>query len=326
MIGAPAARAAPTPEVSVIVCGYTLDRWDALIAGARSLAAQTLRPREVVFVVDHNPELLVRATARLPRELPGVRVVASQGRPGLSGARNTGVASSHGEIVVFLDDDAVAEPEWIERLVEPYRGPAVMATGGLCVPDWEAGRPWWFPEEFDWVVGCSNPGLPEQTAEIRNPTGAAMSMRRSALARVGAFREDVGRVGITPLGCEETELAIRIRQRITGALILHVPSAIVKHTVPASRGRLRYFLSRCYAEGLSKAEVVRSVGGGDGLGTERAYVWSVLPSGILTGLRGARRGDGRGIARAAMIVTGLALTTVGFLRGCLPPAARQPPR
>ncbi|HEU0317998.1 MAG TPA: glycosyltransferase, partial [Solirubrobacteraceae bacterium] len=302
MIDAPGGAAAPTAPVSVIVCGYTLERWDALIAGVRSLGVQTVRPREVVFVVDHNPELLARARERLPPELPEVRVVASRGRPGLSGARNTGVAVSHGEIVAFLDDDAVAEPEWIECLVAPYREPTVMATGGLCVPDWEAGRPWWFPEEFDWVVGCSNPGLPEQTAEVRNPTGAAMSIRRSALVRVGAFREDVGRVGVTPLGCEETELAIRIRQRITGALILHVPSAIVRHTVPASRGRVRYFLRRCYAEGLSKAEVVRSVGGGDGLGTERTYVSSVLRSGILAGLGRARRGDGRGIARAAMIV------------------------
>jgi len=304
-------------SVSVIVCGYTLERWSSLIAAVRSLGAQSLRPDEVVVVIDHNPELLRRARARLPGELPDIRIVANEGRRGLSGARNTGVTVSHGEIVVFLDDDAVAHADWMERLVAPYDDPAVMVTGGLCLPDWETGRPWWFPAEFDWVVGCSYRGLPEQMGEVRNPIGAAMSMRRTALAHAGVFREDFGRVGTTPLGCEETEMAIRIRQHDNRALIVHVPSAVVTHAVPAGRGRLRYFLSRCQAEGFSKAQVVRSVGAGDGLGSERAYVCRVLPSGVLNGLRRAACGDCAGLGRAAMIVTGLTLTTLGFLRGSL---------
>lgn len=304
-------------SVSVIVCGYTLERWNSLIETVRSLGAQSLRPDEVVLVIDHNHELLCRARAQLPRELPGIRIVASERRRGLSGARNTGVAVSHGEIIVFLDDDAVAHADWMERLVAPYGDAAVMVTGSLCLPGWETGRPWWFPSEFDWVVGCSYRGLPEQMGEIRNPIGAAMSMRRTALADAGVFREDIGRVGTTPLGCEETEMAIRIRQRNSGARIVHVPSAVVTHTVPGHRGRLRYFLSRCQAEGLSKAQVVRSVGSGDGLGSERAYVCGVLPAGVLTGLRRALGGDCAGLGRAAMIVTGLTLTTFGFIRGSL---------
>jgi GT2 family glycosyltransferase len=241
--------------VSVVVCGYTLDRWDSLAAGVRSLGGQTLAPAEVVVVVDHNPELLARAVECLPRELPRVRVIASRNQRGLSGARNTGVAATAGPIVAFLDDDAIAEPDWIERLVAPYADASVMATGSVCVAAWEGGRPWWFPREFDWVVGCSYRGLPARVAEIRNPIGAAMSIRRTALARVGAFREDVGRVGVTPLGCEETELSIRIRQQIAGARILHVPSAVVTHTVPVTRSRVRYFLSRCHAEGSAAATV-----------------------------------------------------------------------
>jgi GT2 family glycosyltransferase len=315
--GAPGAAAAPVADASVIVCVYTLDRWDSLIAGVHSLRDQAVQPREVVVVVDHNAELLARATERLPREMPGIRVVANRGRRGLSGARNTGVAVSNGDVVAFLDDDAVAQPDWLGRLVAPYRDALVMATGAACVPVWEEGRPWWFPSEFDWVVGCSYRGLPERVADIRNPIGAAMSMRRAALARTGAFREDMGRVGRTPLGCEETEMAIRIRQRISGARILHVPSAVIAHAVPAERGRLRYFLRRCHAEGLSKALVVRSVGSDDGLGSERAYVWSVLPSGVVRGLRCALRGDREGLGRAGMILAGLAVTTVGFLRGSL---------
>jgi GT2 family glycosyltransferase len=317
MSGAPSRPAARIANLTVIVCVYTLDRWDSLIAGVRSLDNQTLRPQEVVVVVDHQPELLARAKERLPLELEGIRIVANQRRHGLSGARNTGVAVSHGEVVAFLDDDACPEPDWIERLLAPYQDAAVMATGGVCLPAWESGRPWWFPSEFDWVVGCSYRGLPEHAAEIRNPIGAAMSVRRAALAQAGTFREDLGRVGRVPLGCEETELAIRIRQRINGARILHVPSAIVAHAVPEHRGRLSYFLRRCYAEGLSKAQVVRHVGRVDGLDSERTYVSNVLLSGVLAGILRALRGEREALGRAAMIVAGLALTTVGYVRGRL---------
>jgi hypothetical protein len=68
------------------------------------------------------------------------------------------------------------------------------------------------PEEFDWVVGCSYRGLPAGEALIRNPIGSSMSLRRQAAVEAGGFRPEVGRVGTFPVGCEETELAIRLRR------------------------------------------------------------------------------------------------------------------
>jgi GT2 family glycosyltransferase len=313
------AEVADAADVAVIVCAFTMDRSDSLVEAVRSLARQTLRPQEVIVVVDHSDELLCLAAQTLPVELEGVRILASVGRPGLSGARNTGIAESSAEIVAFLDDDAVAEPDWLAQLVAPYRDGKVMATGATCVPAWQVERPWWFPAEFNWVVGCSYRGLPDRIAEVRNPIGAAMSMRRVALTIAGNFREGVGRVGSTPLGCEETELAIRIRQCISGARILHVPAAVVAHAVPAQRSGLRYFVRRCRAEGLSKAQVGRLVGNQQALESERAYVQRILPSGFAAGLADAWGGDGSGLGRAAMMVAGLAVTTLGFVMGRLMP-------
>ena len=200
------------PPISVVVCCYTLDRWHDLAAAVGSLRIQSRRPLEVVLVVDNNAALSPRAS----RELPGVRVVDSTGERGLSAARNTGVAAARGEIVAFLDDDAVAAVDWLERLAAPYADEMVVAVGGRVVARWDTVRPRWMPPTFDWVVGCTYEGHPVTATEVRNPIGANMSVRRSVLERLGGFRVGIGREGAGVAGCEETELCIRMRAADAG--------------------------------------------------------------------------------------------------------------
>jgi O-antigen biosynthesis protein len=298
-------------SASVIVCAFDLGRWEQLAASLRSVLGQTRPPEEVVVVVDHNDEL----EERVRDAFPAARVVANDRGRGLSQARNTGVRRSSGEIVVFLDDDACPEPDWLAELLARYEDERVIGAGGLVLPSWLGERPAWHPEEFGWVVGCSYRGLPETVSPIRNPIGANMSFRRSVLIRTGDFVEGIGRVGRKPLGCEETELSIRAREVHGDGVILHVPSARVRHLVPRDRAGWRYFASRCWAEGLSKAKVARRRGPSAALASERTYVTKTLPSGIGRGLRDAARGDLSGVGRAAAIAGGLALTVAGYLRG-----------
>ncbi len=117
------------------------------------------------------------------------------------------------------------------------------------------------------------------------------------------------------MGCEETDLFIRLLQRWPDARILYEPAAPVRHTVPASRLTWRYFRTRCFAEGQSKASVAARVGSGRALASERAYVLRVLPLGMARGLVGACRGE-RGAARRALaIAAGLTMTTAGYAWG-----------
>jgi hypothetical protein len=120
-----------------------------------------------------------------------------------------------------------------------------------------------------------------------------------------------------PLGCEETEFCIRLSQRMPGSGMLFEPAAVIGHKVPAARATFRYFRSRCYAEGLSKALVTQSVGAGDGLASERAHALKALPLGALRGVGEALRGDVSGLGRAGAIVVGLAWTTWGYVVGSL---------
>jgi glycosyltransferase involved in cell wall biosynthesis len=298
-------------DVSVVVCAYTDERWEELGQALDSVRIQSLPALELLLVVDHNDELLARAA----RAWPDVHVMANEGGLGLSGARNTGARAARGAIVAFMDDDAVAAPDWIERLLEHYADDEVAAVGGLVEPAWERSRPRWFPPEFDWVVGCSYVGLPRDAAPVRNAIGANMSFRRDALLAAGEFDERICRVRTLPLGCEETELSIRLRRRDPSAVILYEPGARVRHHVPASRTTWKYFVARCYHEGISKAFVAHVAGVADALRSERAYTSRTLSRAVVRALADAARGDAAAFARAATVVTGVAAAAFGYLRG-----------
>src|SRR4051812_14154851 len=155
------------PSVSVIICAYADERWSELEAAVASMVNQVLQPIETIVVVDHNPHLL----ARVRRQLPDVVAVANDEARGLSGARNSGLRTAHGEVVAFLDDDAVAARDWLAWLTPGYLDASVIGVGGSIAPQWSSDRPAWFPEEFDWVVGCTYRGMPEQAATVRNLIG-----------------------------------------------------------------------------------------------------------------------------------------------------------
>jgi glycosyltransferase involved in cell wall biosynthesis len=291
-----------------VICAFTAERWQAIAAALESVASQTAPADRVVLVIDHNPDLLTRARERWP----DVAVIENAGVQGLSDARNSGVAACGGDIVAFLDDDAVAPRDWLERLTARYDNPDVIAVGGAVRPHWLSRRPRWFPAEFDWVVGCSHSGMPKELAPVRNLIGAGMSFRRSVLTETGGFRSELGRVGTRPVGCEETEMCIRARERWPDAVVLYDPSAVVDHDVPDARATLHYFLARCWFEGRSKSVLARLAGQGDALSSERTYTSQTLPAGVRRGLRDSARGDLAGAARATMIVVGLLATTAGY--------------
>jgi glycosyltransferase involved in cell wall biosynthesis len=300
------------PAVTVVVCAYTEIRWDDTREAVRSVTTQVIEGDQVLLVVDHNAALAARF--REDVELAGVDVLENAYQRGLSGARNTALDHATGEIVAFLDDDATAEPGWLRNLLLPYTSPDVIAVGGAAQPRWPRLRPATLPAgegaagELDWVVGCTYRGQPTDVRAVRNLMGCNMSFRRDVFERVGRFSESIGRVGKTPLGCEETELCIRAAHKFGEGRILFTPHAVVRHTVTDDRTTWRYLIRRSWSEGVSKALVSASVGKSDALSAERSYVLRVLPRAFL-------REIARGSSGVLALVLALMFAQLGFWRG-----------
>jgi glycosyltransferase involved in cell wall biosynthesis len=306
--------------ISVLICAYTEDRWDQICAAIESVRAQSLVTSEIILVIDHNSALFKRAAAAFT----DVTVVENQEAQGLSGARNTGAALAQGDIVAFLDDDAIADKDWLKFLADSYQDSKIVGVGGLTLPNWQTTRPAWLPQEFYWVIGCNYKGMAPSGAPVRNLIGANMSFRREAFNRVkGGFVTGIGRTATgRPLGCEETEFCIRLAQQAPATVFVIDHRAMISHFVPDNRCTVSYFLSRCFAEGISKAQVAASVGRGDGLSAERAYTTRTLPLGVIRGIGNFLCGDLSGGGRAAAIVAGLGMTSLGYVRGKLAHRAR----
>jgi glucosyl-dolichyl phosphate glucuronosyltransferase len=300
-------------NISVIICAYTEKRWNDTLAAVQSVQQQSLPAAEIILVIDHNPELLERAR----REIPGVVLIENTSLQGLSGARNCGVAVAREDLVAFLDDDAEANPDWLALIRQCCEDPQVLGVGGLVVPLWPETNPAWFPKEFYWVIGCSYQDFQGQITRVRNAFGGNICFRREVFTTVGGFRNDIGRSDgkHLPLGGEETELCIRAGKRWPDRFFLCDPRAITGHHILPQRVNTRYFRSRCYAEGLSKALVATYSSSKDALSSEQAYTRQILPRGVMRGIRDGFRGDVAGFARAWMIIVGLLTTARGYFVG-----------
>ena len=295
---------------SVLICCHDDRRFEALGEAIGSVRTQVEAADEIVVVVDHNPALLARVAAAFP----DVSVIPNAAPRGLSGARNTGVAASQGELVVFLDDDAVAGPGVLDAMKSLADRDTVLGIAGHVDPDWIAGRPAWFPAEMLWTVGCTYKGM--QPGNVRNAIGALMAIKRSVLDAAGLFLTELGRgASRLPLGCEETELCIRAGRRFPGHAFVYATQVFCTHKVPASRATWRYLLTRCWAEGLSKAHLADRSVRTAGLSAERDYVLKTLPAAVATGLFDLCKGDVAGLLRACAVTLGFLATVLAFAWG-----------
>jgi glycosyltransferase involved in cell wall biosynthesis len=273
-------------RVSVVLCTHTLDRYEHLREAARSVQRGTYDDWELVLVSDGNPAVAERMRADFADERAAGDAVVHENDEnlGLLGARNNGARVASGDVVAFLDDDAVADERWLELLVDRYeeRDPTPAAVGGRMVPAWVAGKPDFLPVEFYWLVGVTHRGFGPgggwdgwtTEGEVRNTMGSNISFRAEVFESLDGFETDIGgRKGDNHLQGGETELCARMRAEYDEG-VWYVPEAEVAHKVFDYRTEPRWLLERAFWQGYSKRGMEHFVP--ESAGEEDAFLSDLL--------------------------------------------------
>ena len=307
-------------NVSVVLCTHTMERYPALVEAAESVMRGTYEDYELVCVSDGDEAVYDRLVAEYGAR-PRVTPTMLDRNRGLLAARNHGAAVAGGDVVAFIDDDAVADERWLERLVDAYETRDPVAVGGKMLPQWVAGRPQFLPEEFYWLIGVSYPGSgpggdPDAEGEVRNPHGSNMSFRAEVFEALGGFETDIGgRKGDNHLQGGETELCARLRERFDEG-VWYVPDATVEHKIYEYRTKPDWLLERAFWQGYSKRGMEQFVP--ESTGEERDFLGDLFTEHVPRRLKGLVFDPGwEKLLQFVFLLLCTAAVGVGYLYGWL---------
>lgn len=222
-----------SPQITA--CIVSCDRYKLLSKALGSLTEQSLSiDCYEIMVVDttvseHRPPEL---ETQLQHQ--GICYIKA-GPVGLSNGRNLALEHSNTPLIAFIDDDAIAEKDWLENLLTIFQQqPKISVAGGPVIPSWETASPSWLPKSMQGYLTIVDWGEDEkELAAGEWLAGTNFALRITLAQAAGGFRGDLGRRGNILLSNEELDLCRRITQ--SGGRILYSPSVRVHHLVMRER-------------------------------------------------------------------------------------------
>jgi GT2 family glycosyltransferase len=253
-------------KISVVIPTYNRSRFVARTI--TSLTEQTLAPVEIIVVDNGSTDDtgdVVRGLASSVRRLRHIVEPAL----GVSIARNRGAGEASAEFVAFLDDDAVAAPQWLEALADAASGShGAAAVAGPIRLRWTRPAPAWVEGLESWY-GQFDLGEARTTIDYPlYPFASNLAFRREAFLSVGGFPAELGPRGERRIANEEDGLFRRVAQRCW--TVVYEPRALVYHWVHTERLARRYLLRRAVTQGKSNV-LVDSLFAPSRTRTERAH-------------------------------------------------------
>jgi glucosyl-dolichyl phosphate glucuronosyltransferase len=238
--------------ISVLVCTY--NRAQKLTETLNSIIAQSLPDSHTweALVVDNNSSDQTRQVVEgLQRQFPDRIRYVFEPKQGISNARNTAIRESRGEILSFIDDDEIADSNWLRNLTEHLHGGEWVGAGGRVLPPSDFVPPGWLQTKGLLVSGpLATFDLGEKAGQLSEPPfGANMAFRREVFDKLGLFRTDLGRTGKNLISNEDTEFGRRMLA--AGMRLRYEPSALTYHPVEAHRLKKSYFLHWWFNKGKS---------------------------------------------------------------------------
>ena len=253
--------------LSVILCTYNRERY--LYNVLHSLAAGTCRDYEIVLVNNNSTDGTEAECRRFQADHPDVAFrYCIESQQGLSYARNRGIRESQGEVLVYVDDDALVNPEYLQTYADFFRQhPEAMAAGGPILPQYDGcEEPLWMSHYTrQLVTGKLDLGSHER--EFPNgafPGGGNAAYRKEVFDQVGLFNVELGRKGNSLIGAEEKDLFDKMTSR--GIRFYYLPTAILYHLIPPKKLTDDYFNRLTDSIGVSERYRTRQIGTGKYLG------------------------------------------------------------
>lgn len=248
-------------NMRVDICICTYNRIDLLKEVLLSLNNISMINKTKVIVIDNNSSddtLLSVEKLKLNTEIKYDLDVFVEKKQGLSHARNRGIAESTADYLVFLDDDAFPDKEWLVSLygaINKY--PNAVGFGGRIDPLFVDGKaPNWFSNKISYLYSVCDLGSKEfRYKGSIYPIGANMVMRRSTLLK-HEFDPNLGRVGSSLISGEETVLFNAIYSE--GGEVYYLPNMRVKHFIHPERLSKKWIYARCFAQGQTLYRVIQS--------------------------------------------------------------------
>lgn len=247
--------------LSVILCTYNRERY--IYNVLQSIAAGGFGDYEIVLVNNNSTDGTEGECQRFAKDHPEVAMrYCVEKQQGLSYARNRGIMESQGEVLVYVDDDAVVNREYLQTYADFFnRNKEAVAAGGPITPRYDGcEEPSWMSHYTrQLVTGELNLGTREREfPKGAFPGGGNAAYRKSVFDEVGLFNVELGRKGNSLIGAEEKDLFDKMTSR--GMKFYYLPNAILYHLIPPKKLTQDYFDRLTYGIGVSERYRTQQIG------------------------------------------------------------------
>ncbi len=247
--------------LSVILCTYNRERY--IYNVLESIAAGGYGDYEIVLVNNNSTDGTEGECQRFAKEHPEVKMrYCVERQQGLSYARNRGIRESQGDVLVYVDDDALVNREYLQTYADFFeRNGEAVAAGGPIIPRYDGC------EEPDWMSHYTRQlitgklYLGDKEREFPGeafPGGGNAAYRKSVFDTVGLFNTDLGRKGNSLIGAEEKDLFDKMTSN--GMKFYYLPTAILYHLIPPKKLTQDYFDRLTTGIGQSERFRTRQIG------------------------------------------------------------------
>lgn len=263
-------------KVSTIVSTYSDNRYYDLIELMDALRKQINEYNEIIIIIDANQHLYTTIKNHaLKYGNSNIKVIFNPENKGLSHSRNIGIHHSNGDILAFIDDDAIPCPDWTNEIIKTFlKDDKIGAVTGDVIPVWEDNNMSWFPKELHWMISCSYTLTPKKEKEIERGFGTNMAFRRKVFQRVGEFNTKLGINGKNWVGGEDTDMFLRVKDN--GTKIIFNPDIKVYHKISKERIYIKNLIKRAINGGFSVAIMKRLFKYNPSNSTEKVYLKNLL--------------------------------------------------